>query len=134
MQNYIKWLSYEIYIYIYIYIVVGVLTMYDAWDIIVEIPLACNQLKFNTCKANEPCMMTNPIDQDLDMQSPSSTSPLPWLSQTNRTSKNLSFPTGPCKIWILTSLLSLFLLRKVQRSSLESFSWVQGFTHTPKER
>ena len=30
MQNYIKWLSYEIYIYIYIYIVVGVLTMYDA--------------------------------------------------------------------------------------------------------
>ena len=62
MQNYIKWLSYEIYIYI----VVGVLTMYDAWDIIVEIPLTCNQLKFNTCKANEPCMMTNPIDQDLD--------------------------------------------------------------------
>ena len=122
MQNYIKWLSYEIYIYIYIYIyiVVGVLTMYDAWDIIVEIPLTCNQLKFNTCKANEPCMMTNPIDQDLDMQSPSSTSPLPWLSQTNRTSKNLSFPTGPCKIWILTSLLSLFLLRKVLGSSLES--------------
>ena len=28
VQNYIKWLSYEIYIYIYI--VVGVLTMYDA--------------------------------------------------------------------------------------------------------
>ena len=30
VQNYIEWLSYEIYIYIYIYIVVGVLTMYDA--------------------------------------------------------------------------------------------------------
>ena len=57
VQNYIKWLSYEIYIHthththIYIYIVVGVLTMYDAWDIIVEIPPTCNQLKFNTCKA-----------------------------------------------------------------------------------
>ena len=49
VQNYIKWLSYEIYIYIYI--VVGVLTMYVAWDIIVEIPPTCNQLKFNTCKA-----------------------------------------------------------------------------------
>ena len=81
VQNYIKWLSYEIYtyihtyiyIYIYIFIVVGVLTMYDAWDIIVEIPSTSNQLKFNTCKAKEPCMMTNPIDQDLAMQSPSST-------------------------------------------------------------
>ena len=30
VQNYIKLLSYDIYIYIYIYIVVGVLTMYDA--------------------------------------------------------------------------------------------------------
>ena len=41
--------------------------------------------------------VNKPKDQDLDIQSPSSTSPLPWLSQTNRTSKNLSFPTGSCK-------------------------------------
>ena len=52
MQNYIKWLSYKIYI------VIGVLTMYDAWDIIVEIPSTCNQLKFNTCKAKVSFMLT----------------------------------------------------------------------------
>ena len=67
------------YIYIYIYIVVGVLTMHDAWDIIVEFPPTCNQLKFNTCKAKEPCMLISPKDQDLDMQSPRATSILPWL-------------------------------------------------------
>ena len=78
--------------------------------------------------------VNKPKDQDLDMQSPSSTSPLPWLSQTNRTSKNLSFPTGPCKIWILTSLLSLFLLRKVLGSSLKPFSQVHWFTHQNKDR
>ena len=44
-------LSGQVMRYIFIYIVVGVLTMYDAWDIIVEIPPTCNQLKFNTCKA-----------------------------------------------------------------------------------
>ena len=43
------------------------------------------------------------------------------------------FPRVHAKIWILTSLLSLFLLKKVLGSSLESSSQVHRFTH-PKER
>ena len=67
--------------------------------------------------------MTNPIDQDLAMQSPSSTSPLPWLSQTNRTSKKLlnsPFPTGkhPNLKFQLT-LLSFSL-----KESARKLSWV----------
>ena len=81
-------------------------------------------------------MMTNPIDQDLAMQSPSSTSPLPWLSQTNRTSKKLltsSFPTGKHQVWNFSLLYSLFLLRNVLGSSLESSSQVHRFTHQKKD-
>ena len=82
-------------------------------------------------------MMTNPIDQDLAMQSPSSTSPLPWLSQTNRTSKKLltsSFPTGKHQVWNFSLLYSLFLLRNVLGSSLESSSQVHRFTHQKKDK
>ena len=48
-------------------------------------------------------------------------------------SRTSHFPRVHAKIWILTSLLSLFLLRKVIGSSLESSSQVHPFTH-PKER
>ena len=131
VQNYIKLLSYDIYIYIYI--VVGVLTMHDAWDIIVEVSLPCNQLKSNTCKAKEPCMLISPKDQDLDIQSPSSTSPLPWLSQTNRTFKNLSFPTGPCKNLNSHFTFVSFSLKEGARK----LPWVflsSPPVHTPKKK
>ena len=117
----------------YIYIVVGVLTVYGAWDILVEVSLTCNQLKSNTCKAKEPCMLISPKDQDLDIQSPSSTSPLPWLSQTNRTSKNLSFPTGPCKNLNSHFTFVSFSLKEGARK----LPWVSRSSlpvHTPKRK
>ena len=131
VQNYIKLLSYEIYIYIYI--VVGVLTMHDAWDIIVEFPPTCNQLKFNTCKAKFSCMWTNPKTKTwtYNNQAPPHLF-LDFLKQIEH-SRTSHFPRVHAKIWILTSLLSLFLLRKVLGSSLESSSQVHRFTH-PKER
>ena len=57
---------------------------------------------------------------------------LDFLKQIEH-SRTSHFPRVHAKIWILTSLLSLFLLRKVLGSSLESPSQVHRFTH-PKER
>ena len=67
--------------------------------------------------------VNKPKDQDLDMQLPSSTSPLLWLSQTNRTSKKLftsPFPTGPCK----NQNSHLSLLSFSLKESARKLSWV----------
>ena len=44
------------------------------------------------------------------------------------------FPRVHAKIWILTSLLSLFLLKKVLGSSLDVFPQVHRFTHQKKRQ
>ena len=121
-----------IYIYIYIYIVVGVLTMHDAWDIIVEFPPTCNQLKFNTCKAKFSYMWTNPKTKTwtYNHQAPPHLF-LDFLKQVEH-SRTSHFPRVHAKIWILTSLLSLFLLRKVLGSSLE-YSLKSTGSHTKRK-
>ena len=107
--------------------------MHDAWDIIVEIPPTCNQLKFNTCKAKFSSMWTNPKTKTwtYNHQAPPHLF-LDFLKQIEHP-RTSHFPRVHAKIWILTSLLSLFLLRKVLGSSLESSSQVHRFIH-PKER
>ena len=116
--------------------IIGVLIKHDAWDVIVEIPPTCNQLKSNTCKAKEPCMLISPKDQDLAMQWTSSTSPLLWISQATRASKKLltsPFPTGT-QIRILTHF-TLFSLKERARKLPWVFPlgpWVH--THQKKDK
>ena len=93
-----------------------------------------NQLKSNTCKAKEPCMLISPKDQDLAMQWTSSTSPLPWLSQATRASKKLltsPFPTVHKSKFLTHS--RLFSLKESARKSLMSHL-SNPRVHTLKER
>ena len=107
--------------------------MHDAWDTIVETPPTCNQLKFNTCKAKFSSLWTNPKTKTwtYNHQAPPHLF-LDFLKQIEHP-RTSHFPRVHAKIWTLTSLSSLFLLRKVLGSSLESPSQVHRFTH-PKER
>ena len=110
---------------------------HDAWDVIVEISSICNQLKSNTCKAKEPCMLISPKDQDLAMQWTSSTSPLLWLFSSSRTSHKPScshFPRVHTQIRNFSSLCSLFLLRKELGSSLKSILSSHGSTLWKKDK
>ena len=116
--------------------IVGVLIKHDAWDSIVEIPPTCNQLKSNTCKAKEPCMLISLKDQDLAMQWTNSTSPLLWLFSRQLEHPRNTLPLilhGSKQIWNFNTLCTLFYLRKELGSSLKSFSWVHEFTHQKKE-
>ena len=81
-------------------------------------------------------MLTNPKTKTwLAMQSPSSTSLLLWLfsRQTSKKHTSSHFPQVQANQKFQHTLHS-FLLRKELGSSLESFSWVHGFTHTKRKK
>ena len=106
--------------------------MHDAWDIIVEIPPTCNQLKFNTCKAKFSCMWTNPKTETwtYNHQAPPHLF-LDFLKQI--TSKNLSFPTGPCKNLNSHFAFVSFSLKEGARK-LPWVSLSSPSVHTPKRK
>ena len=80
-------------------------------------------------------MLTNPKTKTwLAMQLPSSTLLLSWLfsRQTSKKHTSSHFPRVQANQKVQHTLHS-FLLRKELGSSLESFSWVHGFTHTKRK-
>ena len=93
----------------------------------------------STHNAKVPSLMTNPKDQDLADHAMSKfhlVSSLTFLKKT-RISKKPSpslFPTGKHKSEFLTSLCSLFLLRKELEALLCSFCQTHGSTHQKKDK
>ena len=113
--------------------IVSILIKHDAWDSIVEIPPTWNQLKSNTCKAKEPCMLISPKDQNLAMQWTSSTSALLWIF-----SRQLEHPRNT-----LFSHFTRVQANQKFQHTLHSFSlkerarklsWVHEFTHQKKDK
>ena len=81
-------------------------------------------------------MLTNPKTKTwLAIQSPSSTSLLPWLFSRQTSKKHASSHFSRVQAnQKFQHTLHFFLLRKELGSSFESFSWVHGFTHQKKDK